>query len=104
MSLDRYRSVFRAGLFDGRAIVVTGGGSGLGRCTVHELASLGACLAIVGRQATKLDSVAAEIAAIYPERAGDVSRHVCDIRDEEGVTRTVADILARHGRIDGLYN
>lgn len=103
-SMDRYRSGFRAALFDGRTVVVTGGGSGLGRCTVHELASLGARLALVGRQSAKLEAVAAEIAAIYPERAGDVSRHVCDIRDEDGVQRTVADIVARHGRIDGLYN
>ena len=42
MNRDRYRSVFRPGLFDGRAVVVTGGGSGLGRCAAHELASLGA--------------------------------------------------------------
>jgi citronellol/citronellal dehydrogenase len=103
-SRERYRSAFRAGLFDGRTVVVTGGGSGLGRCSVHELASLGAQVAIVGRQAAKLEAVAAEIAAIYPERAGDISRHVCDIRDEDGVARTVAAILAHHGRIDGLYN
>jgi citronellol/citronellal dehydrogenase len=103
-SRERYRSAFRAGLFEGRTVVVTGGGSGLGRCTVHELASLGARLAIVGRQAGKLETVAAEIAAVYPERAEDISRHVCDIRDEDGVARTIAEILVRHGRIDGLYN
>ncbi len=103
-SVERYRSAFRPGLFEGRTIVVTGGGSGLGRCTVHELASLGARVAIVGRQSAKLEAVAAEIAMIYPERSADLSRHVCDIRDEDGVTRTVADILVRHGRIDGLYN
>jgi len=103
-STERYRSAFRAGLFDGQTVVVTGGGSGLGRCTVHELASLGAHLAIVGRQQVKLDAVSAEIAAIYPERAGDVSLHVCDVRDEAAVKQTVADILARHGRIDGLFN
>ena len=40
-STERYRSTFRAGLFDGQTVVVTGGGSGLGRCTAHELASLG---------------------------------------------------------------
>ena len=101
-SLERYRSVFRPGLFDGRCVVVTGGGSGLGRCTVHELASLGARLAIVGRQMAKLDAVAAEIAAIYPEAV--LSRHACDVRDEAAVQATVADIVAAHGRIDGLFN
>ena len=50
-STDRYRSVFRTGLFEGRTVVVTGGGSGLGPCTVHQLASLGARLASVGPSA-----------------------------------------------------
>lgn len=104
ISTERYRSAFRAGLFDGKIVIVTGGGSGLGRCTVHELASLGAHLALVGRQTVKLEAVAEEIATIYPERAADVSRHVCDIRDEDGVQRSVAEVLERHGRIDGLYN
>ena len=103
-STDRYRSAFRPDLFAGRHVVVTGGGSGLGRCTVHELVSLGASVAVVGRQQAKLDALAAELAAIYPERVQELSLHVCDIRQEEGVCDTVAAILARHGRIDGLFN
>ena len=101
---DRYRSAFRPGLFEGRTVVVTGGGSGLGRCTAHELASLGARLALVGRKIDKLQAVADEITAIYPERAGQVSLHTCDIRDEAAVKATVADIVATHGGIDGLFN
>lgn len=103
-NLERYRSAFRPGLFEGRTVVVTGGGSGLGRCAAHELASLGAHVALVGRQMAKLDAVAAEIGAIYPERAADVTRHVCDIRDEDSVKSTVADIVQVHGRLDGLFN
>jgi citronellol/citronellal dehydrogenase len=103
-SKERYRSAFRPRLFEGQTVIVTGGGSGLGRCTAHELASLGAHLALVGRQAVKLEAVAAEISAIYPERAGDVSTTVCDIRDEAQVKASVAAILQRHGRLDGLFN
>ncbi|MDB5818922.1 MAG: 2,4-dienoyl-CoA reductase [Rhizobacter sp.] len=103
-NLDRYRSVYRPGLFDGRTVVVTGGGSGLGRCVVHELASLGAHVAVVGRQMAKLEAVRDEIVAIYPERARDLTMHSCDIRDEAAVTETVSAIVSTHGRIDGLFN
>jgi citronellol/citronellal dehydrogenase len=58
----------------------------------------------VGRRLDKLEVVAAEIATVYPERAGDVSLHACDIREDTRVRHAVADVLARHGRIDGLFN
>jgi citronellol/citronellal dehydrogenase len=46
---DHYRSIFAPGLFKGRVIVVTGGGSGIGRCAAHELAALGAHVVLIGR-------------------------------------------------------
>lgn len=101
---ERYRSVFRDDLFAGTTQVITGGGSGLGRCTAHELASLGARLALVGRKRDKLEAVAQEIAHSYPETQGRVTVHSCDIRDEAAVTQTVTDILTSHGRIHGLFN
>jgi len=95
-----YGSVFRAGLFENQVFIVTGGGSGIGRCTAHELASLGAHVAIVGRSAEKLDATQAEI----EEDGGSASTHSTDIRDETGVARVVEDVLAKYGRIDGLVN
>ena len=50
-----YRSVFKPGLFAGQTIIVTGGGSGIGRCTAHEIAALGAHVVITGRKPEKLD-------------------------------------------------
>ena len=96
-----YRSIFRDGLFAGRHAVVTGGGSGIGRCTAHELAALGAAVALVGRKPEKLAAVAEEIAATGAARP---TVHPCDIRVEEEVERTVAGILAVHPRIDALVN
>jgi len=101
---QRYASVFRPGLFDGKTIMVTGGGSGLGRCTAHELAALGARLALVGRNPDKLRTAAEEIVRVYPEAADRISQHPCDIRDEAGVRGAVTDALTAHGRIDGVFN
>ena len=95
-----YQSVFRPGLFEDRTIIVTGGGSGIGRCTAHELASLGAHVAIMGRTADKLAEVKAEI----EEDGGRVTSHVCDIRDEDSVRSVIDAVLSRNGRIDGLVN
>jgi len=95
-----YRSVFRPGLFEGQTILITGGGTGIGRCTAHELSALGASLALVGRRAERLEQVAREI----EEDGGVASIHPCDIRDEDGVRRFVREVLVRHGRIDGLVN
>ena len=95
-----YESIFREGIFADQVIVITGAGSGIGRCTAHELATLGATVALVGRARDKLESVAAEIGA----DGGLASIHECDIRDEGQVRSVVADVVVDHGRIDGLVN
>lgn len=95
-----YRSVFRPGLFEGQRLIVTGGGSGIGRCTAHELTALGAHVTLVGRTEEKLLAVADEI-----EQAGGArpSTFVCDIRNEDRV-REVVSAIAAEGRIHGLVN
>ncbi len=83
-----------------RVTVVTGGGSGIGRCTVHELSSLGAHLAIIGRSQEKLDRVVAEV----EEDGGSIDAYASDIRDEAAVISTVDKILDSRGQIHGLVN
>lgn len=96
----RYRSVFAPGLFAGKVVIVTGGGSGIGRCTAHELAALGAHVVLLGRKLEKLQAVAEEIVA----DGGRCSFHACDIRDEAAVQDVVQAVVATHGPIHGLVN
>lgn len=95
-----YQSILRPGIFDRQTIIVTGGGSGIGRCTAHELASLGATVALVGRKQEKIDAVCQEI----KEDGGKASAHACDIRDEDRVKDTVKAIIEEHGAVHGLVN
>jgi citronellol/citronellal dehydrogenase len=96
----RFDSIFRPGLFDGQVILVTGGGSGIGRCIAHELACLGATALIAGRREEPLQQVVAEIA----EAGGRAEYLQLNIRDRDAVDAAVADLVARHGRLDGVVN
>lgn len=98
--MSGYSSVFRPNLFASQVHVVTGGGSGIGRCTAHELSALGAKVVLVGRKLEKLEAVRAEIEA----EGGSADLQAFDIRDEEAVRAAVARIVAKHGRIHGLVN
>lgn len=95
-----YDSVFRPGLFRDQLLVVTGGGSGIGRCVAHELAALGAHVVLTGRKLDKLEAVRDEILA----DGGEAELQPFDIRDEEAVQEAVHQIVSRHGRIHGLVN
>ena len=95
-----YQSVFTPGLLTGQVILVTGGGSGIGRCSAHELASLGAHVVLVGRNPEKLASTAQEIMG----DGGQASWHSCDIRREGDVKGMIAQVVQQNGRIHGLVN
>lgn len=95
-----YQSIFRADAFTDKVIIVTGGGSGIGRCTAHELASLGAQVVITGRKIEKLEKVSQEIL----EDGGKIDFIVCDNRDEEQVKNMIAEVIEKFGKLDGLVN
>ena len=95
-----YQSVLRENIYADKVMIVTGGGSGIGRCTAHELASLGANVILIGRKQEKLDAVVAEIV----EDGGQAEGFVCDIREEDIVKATIKSITAKHPIIHGLVN
>jgi citronellol/citronellal dehydrogenase len=95
-----YQSIFATGLLNDQVMMVTGGGSGIGRCTAHELAALGAHVVLVGRKLDKLQTVMEEIS----QDGGSASLHACDIRQEDAVRAMVEAVVKDRGRIDGLVN
>ncbi len=99
-SSSHYGSVFRPGLFAEQVVIVTGGGSGIGRCIAHELSSLGATVVLWGRKADALETTADEIT----DDGGVASFVVGDIRDAVVVDSVVGSIIERHGRINSLVN
>ncbi len=99
-SKGKYASVLREGLFSDEVHLVTGGGSGIGRCIAHELASLGATVILVGRTQAKLEGVRDEIG----EAGGRADCLAFDIRDESAVRDGIAQAVVRHGRLHGVVN
>lgn len=98
--VDRFRSVFKEGLFNGEVMLVTGGGTGIGRCIAHELAHLGAHVVLSGRREEPLQAVAEEITA----SGGAASTATMNIREQEEVHETVGAIVSEHGRLDAVVN
>ena len=95
-----YSSVFKENLFRDQITLVTGGGSGIGRCISHELASLGAHVIICGRSQEKLDKVVAEII----EDGGQASSYAFDIRHEDAVKQAISQMIKTVGPINHLVN
>lgn len=95
-----YSSIFRHDLFAGKVVIITGGGTGIGRCIAHELASLGAAVTLGSRKVENCETVKAEI----EQSGGKALAGACNIRDVESVQTFVKQVLETYGRIDGLVN
>ena len=87
--------IFAPGLMDGRVVLVTGGGTGLGRAAAAELRACGAEVVICGRREEVLLRTASELGA--HAIAGDV-------REPKDADRIVRFALERCGRLDVLVN
>ena len=95
-----YKSIFNKESFSKKNVVVTGGGSGIGRCIAHELSSLGSDIILVGRNKEKLETVQKEIKSSN----GNASFYVCDIREEDQVEKLFETILQKRGSLNSLVN
>lgn len=94
------RSPFRAGLLENRTVLITGGGTGLGRSAAIKCASLGARVGVVGRREDPLKATVGEI-----EKAGGRAAFApCDVRDAASVAAAFDSIEASLGPVNSLVN
>ncbi|WP_079407258.1 SDR family oxidoreductase [Streptomyces sp. 3211] len=90
------------GTYAGQVVLVTGGGTGLGKAIAAEFARLGADVVIASRRAEQLKAAREELAAV--PGAGRVAAAVCDIRDPERVAEVFDAAQAAFGLPDVLVN
>lgn len=93
-------SIFAPKLFEGKTVLVTGGGTGIGYAIARELGSLGAHVILAARTVEKLDQAVVELQNIGIK----ADRHPVNIRNEEEVNRLFKEINERWGTVDFLVN
>jgi NAD(P)-dependent dehydrogenase (short-subunit alcohol dehydrogenase family) len=93
--------IFDPMVLDGKRILITGGGTGLGRGVAASLAAHGAQVHLWGRRETVLADAAAEISAAHP---GAVHYQTVNVREFDQVAAAVGEIWDRHGPLTGLLN
>ena len=91
----------RSGPMAGRTVLVTGGTTGIGRATALGLATMGARLAITGRDRGRAEAAAREIRAAG---GGQVDVFVADLSSQSQVRRLADEVLQSLPRIDVLVN
>ena len=84
--------------FEGKVVLVTGAGSGIGAATAKRFLAEGASVVLNGRRPEKLAETAGGV------DAGRVLVHVGNISEEEYVAQLVGDAIAKFGRLDVLVN
>jgi NADP-dependent 3-hydroxy acid dehydrogenase YdfG len=87
------------GKLNGKIVLVTGGGSGIGAATARLLVEEQAKVVISGRQQSKLDEVAKHLG-----NPANLTCMAADVSDKQQVAKLVADIVAKFGPIDILVN
>src|SRR5690554_2032465 len=93
-------SVFRDGLFGGKVVLITGGGSGIGRALALEFGALGARVVIAARREDPLRAVVESIR----QGGGEGHFYTMDVRDEARVDEVVGAVWEDVGAVDVLVN
>jgi len=103
--MDASKLMFKDGLMRGERILVTGGGTGLGKEMTEAFVKLGADVYICGRRGDVLKETADEIMGKYAQDSGgNVWPIACDIRSAEAIHDMIDQIWASGGALTGLIN
>src|SRR5271169_1206070 len=92
--------MFQPDLFKGRTILITGGGTGLGRSMALRFAELGAKIFLAARRPAPLEETSKEIRA----KGGQAAFALCDVRDFAAVEKAIEAAEKEFGRVDSLVN
>jgi 3-dehydrosphinganine reductase len=84
--------------YAGRHVIVTGGSSGIGLATAHEVAARGARVTIMARTVSRLDAAAAELREAHGADGATIATRALDVADREAVEHVFAEITAPGGR------
>lgn len=95
------QSMLKDGSLSGKTIVVTGGGTGLGKSMSKYFLELGASVVITSRKQDVIEKTAAELSA---ETKGNCHAVVCDVRVYEQVENVLAKTIEKFGKVDILLN
>jgi NAD(P)-dependent dehydrogenase (short-subunit alcohol dehydrogenase family) len=89
-----------SGEFDGKVVVITGAGSGIGRATALAFAGLGAHVVAANRRVADGESLVAEIAAL----GGSASFVATDVTEPTQIRSLMDDTVRQQGRLDVVFN
>lgn len=95
------QGMLKDGALAGKVIIVTGGGTGLGKSMGTYFSELGAKVVICSRKQDVLDDTAKEITA---KTGNEVLPLACDVRDYEQIEKLIQQVKQRFGKIDVLLN
>jgi len=101
--IDVHGLALRPRILERKRILVTGGGSGVGRMIAEGCAALGATVYICGRRGSLLEETAAAINE-HNRKARQVRPHVCDLRSSDSIDTMLSAIWDDGGPLDGLVN
>ncbi|HEV7350057.1 SDR family oxidoreductase [Telluribacter sp.] len=99
--MNHTQGMLREGALEGKTIIVTGGGTGLGKSMARYFLELGANVVICSRRMQVLEEAARELETATQ---GKVLPVECDVRNPQQIEQVIEKAIERFGQVDGLVN